>query len=74
MEKIISEFAKKFNEFSSSSAKNDFESNLKTFLNTALEKLDVVPRSEFEKQKDLLKKAQAKLNDLEEKIEELSKN
>ena len=74
MEKIISEFAKKFNEFSNSSAKNDIESNLKTFLNTALEKLDVVPRSEFEKQKDLLKKAQAKLNDLEEKIEELSKN
>ena len=74
MEKIISEFAKKFNEFSNFSAKNDIESNLKTFLNTALEKLDVVPRSEFEKQKDLLKKAQAKLNDLEEKIEELSKN
>ena len=73
MEKIISEFAKKFNEFSSSSAKNDFELNLKTFLNTALEKLDVVPRSEFEKQKDLLKKAQARLNQLEEKIEELSK-
>ena len=32
MEKIISEFAKKFNEFSNSSAKNDFESSLKTFL------------------------------------------
>ena len=73
MEKIISEFAKKFNEFSNSSAKNDLESSLKTFLYTALEKLDVVPRTEFEKQKDLLKKAQVRLNELEEKIEELSK-
>ena len=73
MEKIISEFAKKFNEFSNSSAKNDFESSLKTFLYTALEKLDVVPRAEFEKQKDLLKKAKVRLNELEEKIEELSK-
>ena len=40
---------------------------------TALEKLDVVPRAEFEKQKDLLKKAKVRLNELEEKIEELSK-
>ena len=73
MEKIISEFAKKFNEFTNSSTKNDLESSLKTFLYTALEKLDVVPRAEFEKQKDLLKKAQVRLNELEEKIEELSK-
>ena len=72
MDKIISEFAKKFNEFSNSSAKNDFESSLKNFLKTALEKLDVVPRAEFEKQKDLLKKAQEKLNELEKKLEKLS--
>ena len=73
MEKIISEFAKKFNEFTNSSTKNDLESSLKTSLYTALEKLDVVPRAEFEKQKDLLKKAKVRLNELEEKIEELSK-
>jgi len=72
MDKIISEFAKKFNEFSNSSAKNDFELSLKNFLKTALEKLDVVPRAEFEKQKDLLKKAQEKLNELEKKLEKLS--
>jgi hypothetical protein len=71
MENIIFEFKKKFKEFSNSSTKDDLESNFKIFLNTAFEKLDVVPRAEFEKQKDLLKKAKDRLTELEKNIDEL---
>ena len=73
MENIILEFKKKFKELSESSPKENLEANMKIFLNIVFEKLDVVPRAEFEKQKETLKKAQNKLNELENKIDNLLK-
>ena len=73
MENLFFEFKKKFEQFAKSSSKEEFESNFKPFINAALDKLDVVPREEFEKQKEMLKKAQNRLNELEESLDELIK-
>tara|TARA_E500000331_G_C17111648_1_gene649923 strand:+ start:215 stop:442 length:228 start_codon:yes stop_codon:yes gene_type:complete len=73
MEKLIYEFKKKFEQFAKSSSKEEFESNLKPFISAAFDKLDVVPRKEFEKQKEMLKRAQDRLNELEESLDELIK-
>lgn len=74
MEDIFFEFKKRFKEFSNSSSKDEFESSLRIFINSALSKLDVVPRAEFEKQKEMLVKAQNKLKELEKNIDELLKD
>jgi len=46
----------------------DIEKNLRTLLAAQLAKLDLVPREEFEIQKELLARAQARLAALETKL------
>jgi BMFP domain-containing protein YqiC len=49
----------------------DLERNLRALLAAWLDRLDVVLREDFEVQKKLLERAQAKLADLERRIAEL---
>jgi len=49
----------------------DIERNLRALLAAWLDRLDVVLREDFEVQKKLLERAQAKLADLERRIAEL---
>jgi BMFP domain-containing protein YqiC len=49
----------------------DVERNLRALLAAWLDRLDVVLREDFEVQKKLLERAQAKLADLERRIAEL---
>ncbi|HXL75403.1 MAG TPA: accessory factor UbiK family protein [Burkholderiales bacterium] len=49
----------------------DLERNLRELLAAWLDRLDVVLREDFEVQKKLLERAQAKLADLERRIAEL---
>ncbi|OUW04209.1 MAG: hypothetical protein CBD16_02525 [Betaproteobacteria bacterium TMED156] len=73
MEEIISEFKKKFKDFSNHSSRENLETQIKLFISTTLNKLDVVSKEDFEKQKKTLEKAQSKLKDLEKKLDELLK-
>jgi BMFP domain-containing protein YqiC len=49
----------------------DIERNLRALLAARLDRLDLVLREDFEVQKKLLERAQAKLADLERRIAEL---
>jgi len=51
--------------------KEDMEKNIHAILQTALGKLDLVTREEFEVQKMVLEKTRAKLEDLENRVNEL---
>lgn len=51
--------------------KDDMEKNLHAMLQSALSKLDLVSREEFEVQKAVLAKTRARLEDLEKRVAEL---
>lgn len=51
--------------------KDDMEKNLHALLQSALSKLDLVSREEFEVQKAVLAKTRARLEDLEKRVTEL---
>ena len=51
--------------------KEDFEKNFHAILQSALGKLDLVTREEFEVQKAVLAKTRSKLDDFEKRIAEL---
>lgn len=51
--------------------KDDMEKNVHALLQSALSKLDLVSREEFEVQKAVLAKTRAKLDDLEKRVAEL---
>lgn len=51
--------------------KEDVEKNLHAFLQSALSKLDLVSREEFEVQKAVLAKTRGKLEQLEKRVAEL---
>lgn len=51
--------------------KDDVEKNLHALLQTALSKLDLVSREEFEVQKAVLAKTRSKLEDLEKRVAKL---
>jgi BMFP domain-containing protein YqiC len=53
--------------------KEDFEKNFHAILQSALSKLDLVTREEFEVQKAVLAKTRSKLEDLEKSVAELEK-
>lgn len=54
------------------SFKQEAEKNLKALAQSALEKLDVVSREEFDAQTAVLKSAQAQVTELEEQIQQLT--
>ena len=53
--------------------KDDMEKNIHALLQSALSKLDLVSREEFEVQKAVLAKPRARLEDLEKRVAELEK-
>ena len=53
--------------------KEDMEKNFRAILQTALGKLDLVTREEFEVQKGVLAKTRAKLDALEQQVAEIEK-
>ncbi|MCK9607710.1 MAG: accessory factor UbiK family protein [Methylomonas sp.] len=53
--------------------KDDMEKNVHALLQSALSKLDLVSREEFEVQKAVLSKTRARLEDLEKRVVELEK-
>ena len=55
------------------SLKEDFDKNSHAFLQSALAKLDLVTREEFEVQKAVLTKTRSKLESLEKRVAELEK-
>ena len=54
-----------------SSLKQDMEKNFHAILQSALGKLDLVTREEFEVQKAVLAKTRSKLEDLEKRVTEI---
>ncbi|MBS3964014.1 MAG: accessory factor UbiK family protein [Methylomonas sp.] len=53
--------------------KDDMEKNIHALLQSALSKLDLVSREEFEVQKAVLAKTRARLESLEQQVAELEK-
>jgi len=54
-----------------SNLKEDMEKNFRAILQSALGKMDLVTREEFEVQKGVLAKTRAKLEDLEKRVAEM---
>lgn len=73
---IVEDIANKINDLipeSLKQAQKDIRKNIRAVLQSALGKLDVVTRDEFDAQVALLEKAQKQLNELEKIVTELEK-
>lgn len=70
-EKIFDEIASKIGEAIAASPAKDVEKNVRAMMTSALSKLDVVTREEFEIQQQVLLKSREKLTELEARISEL---
>ena len=57
-----------------SSLRAELEDNFRAILRANLERFDLVSRERFEAQAELLKKTEAKLAALEQRLEQLEKN
>jgi BMFP domain-containing protein YqiC len=69
--RLAEELTERIGETLRNSPAQDIERNLRALLAAWLGRLDLVPREDFEVQKKLLERAQAKLADLERRIAEL---
>jgi ubiquinone biosynthesis accessory factor UbiK len=69
--RLFEELGERINEAFRSSPAADLEKNLKALLLAWFDRLDLVVREDFEVQKKLLERAQAKLAELESRIGEL---
>lgn len=69
--KLFEELADKFSDLLANSPARDIEKNAKAFLGSAFARLDLVTREEFEVQRELLLRAQARLAQLEARLQEL---
>lgn len=65
------EFGSRLNELLRSSPAHDLDKNLRALLAVFFERFDLVPREDFEVQRRLLERAQAKLAALEARVAEL---
>lgn len=65
------EFGSRLNELLRSSPAQDLDKNLRALLAVFFERFDLVPREDFEVQRRLLERAQAKLAALEARVAEL---
>lgn len=54
--------------------KEDLEKNFRAILQSALGKMDLVTREEFEVQKGVLAKTRSRLEDLEKRVAEIEQN
>ena len=69
--RVFDELGERINEALRSSPAADLEKNLRALLLAWFDRLDLVVREDFEVQKKLLERAQAKLAQLEARIAEL---
>ena len=69
--KTFDEIAARIGKAIESSPAKDIEKNVKAMLASSLARLDVVPRSEFEVQAQVLLKTREKLEALEKRLAEL---
>ena len=69
--KTFDEIAARIGQIIENSPAKDIEKNVKAMLASSLARLDLVPRSEFEIQAQVLLKTRAKLEALEKRLAEL---
>lgn len=69
--RLLDELGERLGEAARNSPAADLEKNLRALLGTFLERFDVVLREDFEVQKRLLERAQAKLAELEGRLAQL---
>ena len=69
--KLFEELRKRIDDALKDSPAQDIEKNLRALLAAWFERLDLVLREDFEVQKKLLERAQAKLAELEARVAEL---
>jgi BMFP domain-containing protein YqiC len=69
--KLFEELRSRIDEAMRNSPAQDIEKNLRALLSSWFERLDLVLREDFEVQKKLLERAQAKLLELEARVAEL---
>ena len=70
-DRIFEELRQRIDEALRNSPAQDIEKNLRALLSAWFDRLDLVVREDFEVQKKLLERAQAKLAELEARIAEL---
>ena len=71
--RLFDELSERINEAFRNSPAQDFEKNLRAMLAGWFDRMDLVLREDFEVQKKLLERAQAKLAELEARIAELER-
>jgi ubiquinone biosynthesis accessory factor UbiK len=69
----LDELAKRIGEMIDSSPARDIEKNVKALLQSSLQRLDLVPREEFELQAQVLRRTREKLEALETRVAEMEK-
>lgn len=70
---LFDEVAERIREAMRNSPAQDIEKNVKALLSAWFDRLDLVLREDFEVQRKLLERAQAKLSELEARIAELER-
>ena len=71
VKQIFDELGQKISETVANSPVKDIETNAKSMLSGALNKMDLVTREEFDVQQQVLVKTRMKLNELETRLTEL---
>lgn len=71
--RLFDDLSERINEAFRNSPAQDFEKNLRAMLAGWLDRMDLVLREDFEVQKKLLERAQAKLAELEARVAELER-
>jgi BMFP domain-containing protein YqiC len=71
--RFFDDLATRIGEALRNSPAGDIEKNVKALLASGFERLDLVSREDFEVQKKLLERAQAKLAELEARLAEIEK-
>ncbi len=69
--KTLDELAARIGKALENSPAKDIEKNVKTMLQSGLARLDVVPRTEFDTQSQVLRRTREKVEQLEARIAEL---
>ncbi len=70
-EKIVQDVSARINEALASSPARDMEKNVRALLTSALSRLELVTREEFDLQVDLLRRTREKLDQLASRVAEL---
>ncbi|HWI37545.1 MAG TPA: accessory factor UbiK family protein [Burkholderiales bacterium] len=71
--RLFDDLSERINEAFRNSPAQDFEKNLRAMLAGWFDRMDLVLREDFEVQKKLLERAQAKLAELEARVAELER-